>query len=65
MAEDIILDLCPPHDFRAGWSSNEVGRIYCRMCGDVRPLDPPTIGPPNAEQPAHTRTEGGSDPANR
>ena len=43
--------LCPPHDFRAAWASNEIGRLFCRICGDVRALEPPQTEPAAIEQP--------------
>ena len=49
------MDLCPPHDFEAGWQTSDDsgdpmgGVIYCKACGDVRSLTPPTIGPSHVE----------------
>jgi Fe2+ or Zn2+ uptake regulation protein len=44
-----MLDLCPPHDFRAGWQTDEHGVIYCRLCGEVRELEAQRIGAPAEE----------------
>ena len=42
MTDKPLTDLetiCPPHDFRAGWRTDENGVIYCRLCGEVRELE--------------------------
>ena len=48
---DEAPDLCPPHEFTAGWDKDAeaTGVIYCVLCGDVRPLTPPLIGAPLEE----------------
>jgi hypothetical protein len=41
-------DICPPHEFEGGWASMEAdgsqaGVIFCKWCGDIRLLTPPSI----------------------
>jgi hypothetical protein len=63
MTDTEVLELCPPHNFRAGWATNDSGRIYCSLCGEVRLLEPALTEAPDDERTAptlHPRTEGGS-----
>lgn len=43
-------DRCPPHDFRAAWSSEDVGVLFCRLCGEVMALTPQSIEAPKEER---------------
>lgn len=43
-------DLCPPHDFKAAWQSENEGAIYCRLCGEIRKLAAPAIEAPAEER---------------
>lgn len=50
------VDICPPHDFVAGWSKDRDGDgdpmqgvIFCTACGDVRLLLPPSLTAPLEE----------------
>ena len=48
-------DRCPPHNFQAGWTSDEKGgAIFCRWCGEVRELVPQKIEAPVEEKVAGT-----------
>jgi hypothetical protein len=49
---DDLDDICPPHAFKAAWSTEQTGVMFCQLCGDVRPLNPPTIAAPIEEQVA-------------
>jgi hypothetical protein len=68
MTDTEVLELCPPHNFRAGWATNDSGRIYCSLCGEVRLLEPALTEAPSTEV-IHARKEdtrpnegGGSGP---
>lgn len=54
---------CPPHRFEGGWQNSSdaaPGILWCRWCGDIRELIPPTIGPIDDETPLYTSAEDGS-----
>lgn len=49
-------DKCPPHWFEAAWTGteeNSTGAIFCRWCGEIRPLEVQKI-----EAPVEERIEG-------
>lgn len=43
-------DICPPHFFLAAWRNENDGVLFCRMCGEVRELNPATIEAPDEEK---------------
>lgn len=45
-------DRCPPHNFKGGFTAmadEALGVIWCKWCGDVRPLDVARVDPPPEE----------------
>lgn len=44
-----MSDRCPPHNFKAAWASEDVGVLYCSMCGDIRQLSAQTVEAPAEE----------------
>ena len=51
-----IVELCPPHNFRAAWATESIGRIFCTLCGDVRLMEPVLPGVTTKEV-IHARKE--------
>lgn len=49
-------DRCPPHYFQPGWRTDEIGLIFCRLCGEVRDLEPAKIEAP-VEESISVRTK--------
>ena len=55
MTDEVELTNCSSvrHWFDVGWSGtdgNGVGVLYCKACGDVRPLEVPIIEAPEMEK---------------
>jgi len=48
---------CPPHKFRAAWQAEDKGVLYCRSCGEVRPLEEQTISAVDLEKIASAGTD--------
>jgi hypothetical protein len=42
-------DRCPPHKFKPGWQNDNLGRIFCQFCGEVRDLEPAQTEAPSEE----------------
>ena len=45
-------ELCPPHWFEAAWQGTEetsTGVIFCKHCGEIRPLEVQRIPAPVEE----------------
>lgn len=41
---------CPPHKFKAAWQDESRGVVYCQWCGDIMPLQAPSIEAPDEER---------------